>query len=153
KGILTYLLTAAGHHVLKGGVDANWSQYNFTSSYNGGVSYRTAGTGLPGAANLVVFDFRRYGFQSDVDTVLDEAVASRTTKSTIIGGFIQDSWSILDKVTLNLGLRYDSQQLQGSDGVTRISLKDQWSPRIGLVYDPTQQGRSKIFANYGRYYE
>ena len=27
------------------------------------------------------------------------------------------------------------------------------SPRIGFVYDPTQQGRSKIFANYGRYYE
>ena len=30
------------------------------------------------------------------------------SKSTIIGFFVQDSWSILDKVTLNLGLRYDS---------------------------------------------
>ena len=43
--------------------------------------------------------------------------------------------------------------LQGQDGQTRISLGDQWSPRIGVVWDPTQQGRSKIFANYGRYYE
>ncbi len=159
KGVLTYLLTAAGHHVLKAGVDGNWSQYKFQSSYNGGASYRTLGVAagsnanLPGAPTLAVFDFRRYGFQSDVDTVIDEAIASRTTKSSIIGGFIQDSWSIVDKVTLNLGLRYDAQTLQGADGVTRISLKDQWSPRIGLVYDPTQQGRSKIFANYGKYYE
>ena len=75
------------------------------------------------------------------------------TKSNIFGFFVQDSWSILDKVTLNLGLRWDSLQLKGSDGITRISLNDQWSPRVGLVYDPTQQGRSKIYANYGRYYE
>ena len=34
-----------------------------------------------------------------------------------------------------------------------MALNDQWSPRIGFVWDPTQQGRSKLFANYGRYYE
>src|SRR5262249_56355747 len=51
------------------------------------------------------------------------------------------------------GLRYDSLALSGEDGVTRMALKDQFSPRVGFVYDPTQAGRSKIFANYGRYYE
>ena len=30
---------------------------------------------------------------------------------------------------------------------------NQWSPRIGVIYDFTQQGRSKLFANYARYYE
>ena len=34
-----------------------------------------------------------------------------------------------------------------------MKLNNEWSPRIGFVWDPTQQGRSKIFANYGRYYE
>ena len=34
-----------------------------------------------------------------------------------------------------------------------MSLNDQFSPRIGVVWDPTQQGRAKIYANYGRYYE
>ena len=34
-----------------------------------------------------------------------------------------------------------------------IKLQNEWSPRIGFVWDPTQQGRAKIFANYGRYYE
>ena len=43
--------------------------------------------------------------------------------------------------------------MQGTDGLNRLVLNDQWSPRVGVVWDPTQQGRSKIFANYGRYYE
>jgi hypothetical protein len=59
----------------------------------------------------------------------------------------------MDKVTLNVGLRYDALTMEGQDGKIRIALHDQWSPRIGVVWDPTQQGRSKIFANYGRYYE
>jgi hypothetical protein len=37
--------------------------------------------------------------------------------------------------------------------VVRISLKDQWSPRIGVIWDPTQAGGPKVYANYGRYYE
>src|SRR5262249_8401145 len=42
---------------------------------------------------------------------------------------------------------------QQNDGKTRLSLGDQVSPRLGVVWDPTQQGRSKLFANYARYYE
>src|SRR5262249_35150306 len=33
------------------------------------------------------------------------------------------------------------------------ALHDQWSPRVGIVWDPTEQGRAKIYANYGRYFE
>ncbi len=80
-------------------------------------------------------------------------MVNRKVKSQIAGGFVQDSWSIMDKVTLNLGLRYDSLAMQGTDGLNRLVLNDQWSPRIGVVWDPTQQGRAKIFANYGIYYE
>ena len=29
----------------------------------------------------------------------------------------------------------------------------EWSPRIGLSWDPTKDGRSKIYGHYGRYYE
>jgi hypothetical protein len=32
-------------------------------------------------------------------------------------------------------------------------LPNQWSPRVGAIYDFTGQGRSKIFASYGRYFE
>ena len=81
------------------------------------------------------------------------AVLTAKTKSIIIGGFVQDSWSILDKVTLNVGLRYDTLHLHGRTACSASRSRTSGRPRIGVVWDPTQQGRSKIFANYGRYYE
>ena len=147
KATLTYLLSAAGHHVLKAGFDGAWNQYSVTQAYSGGAWY------LSTASGTTVFENRRYGLQSDVDTIVDEPVVTRVVKSQIIGFFVQDSWSIMDKVTLNIGLRYDTLELKNNLGQVGIALSDQWSPRIGLVWDPTQQGRSKIYAQYGRYYE
>jgi carboxypeptidase family protein/TonB-dependent receptor-like protein len=151
RATLTYLVSALGHHVLKAGFDGQINKYFHDESYTGGVSYRD-GTDLGGPPGSV-YDYRRFGTIVDTDTISDKPRVQTSTKSTIVGGFIQDSWSIMDKVTLNLGLRYDALMMEGQDGKTRIALKDQWSPRIGVVWDPTQQGRSKIFANYGRYYE
>jgi len=70
-----------------------------------------------------------------------------------VGGFVQDSWSVLDLVTLNAGLRYDQQTLFGNDGSVGMSLPSQWSPRVGLAFDPTQRGRSRIFASYASFFE
>jgi Carboxypeptidase regulatory-like domain/TonB dependent receptor-like, beta-barrel len=151
RGMLTYLLTAAGHHVLKVGFDGQINKYDHDVSVTGGAAYRD-GQDL-GAPAGTVFEVLRFGHISSTDVIVDTPRVQTHTKSTILGGFIQDSWSVLDKVTLNLGLRYDALTMQGQDGKTRISLKDQISPRVGLVWDPTQQGWSKLFVNYGRYYE
>ena len=149
--MLTYLVTAAGHHVLKAGLDGQINRYTHDQSFTGGASY---GDGRDlGAPAGTVYESGRFGSLSGTDAIVDRPRVQSTTQSTILGGFIQDSWSVLDKVTLNLGLRYDALTMQGQDGKTRISLKDQLSPRLGLVWDPTQQGRSKLFVNYGRYYE
>ena len=150
RALLTYLLTGAGHHVLKAGFDGQVATYERKEYYPGGALYRYAGDfGGPDA----YYDYRRYGIISGVDTIIDTPLLDVNTKSTVLGGFVQDSWSIMDKVTLNLGLRYDSEHISNIAGRTGIALNDQWSPRIGVVYDPTQQGKSKLYANYGRYYE
>ena len=152
KGVVTYLLTAAGHHVFKAGVDININQYDHTKAYTGGAYYRYLSQTR---TRDIVYEARRFGYLTNVDTISgdDTLVVHNVTKTEIIGGFIQDSWSIMDKVTLNLGLRYDALTAKGDDGVARMVLKDQLSPRVGFVWDPTQQGRSKIYASYGRYYE
>ena len=147
RGVITYLLSALGHHVLKFGFDYQAADYDITQAYSGGTALYWNGGGT------YVYDYRRYGKITDVDTITNDFVVERKVKSQIAGGFVQDSWSILDKVTVNLGLRYDALAMQGTDGLNRLVLNDQWSPRIGVVWDPTQQGRSKIFANYGIYYE
>ena len=147
RGVITYLVNALGHHVLKLGFDYQAADYDITQAYSGGTVLYYNGGGT------YVYDYRRYGKITDVDTITNEFVVNRKVKSQIGGGFVQDSWSILDKVTVNLGLRYDALAMQGTDGLNRLTLNDQWSPRVGVVWDPTQQGRSKIFANYGIYYE
>jgi outer membrane receptor protein involved in Fe transport len=160
KGVLTYLLTGLGHHVLKAGGDYEHMKYHIVSTYSGYAAYRTLGgphaDGAPGMHGFYVYDYRRYGVQTDVDTI-DPSLAGATTdkvvNSDIFGVFAQDSWSIMDKVTLNVGLRYDTLSMKDNLGRVGAALNDQWSPRIGVVWDPTQQGRAKIYANYGRYYE
>jgi hypothetical protein len=59
----------------------------------------------------------------------------------------------MDLVTLNLGLRYENQQLFAGDGTLGMTLNNMLSPRLGVIYDFTQSGRSKLFANFSRYYE
>jgi hypothetical protein len=38
----------------------------------------------------------------------------------------------------------------GSDA---MSLDNLFAPRVGVIYDWTKEGRSKIYANWGRFYE
>ena len=134
KGTLTYLLTALGHHVLKGGIDVEFSTYQDQKAYSGKTFLSADGANADGTITTYT-DLRRYGYLTGVgrtDVVTQDGLTAKS-KRQVIGGFIQDSWSILDKVTLNLGLRYDSVNLKGDDGVTRIALNDQISPRVGLV--------------------
>ena len=160
RGVLTYLLSGLGHHVLKGGADYQYQKYNIEATYSGFAYYRTrSGAPRDGPASMLgfqVYDYRRYGVQTDIDTIDPSKAAAITNKSVnsdIIGFFVQDSWSILDKVTLNVGVRWDGLTMHDNAGRNGLVLSDQWSPRVGLVWDPTQQGRSKVYANYGRYYE
>lgn len=81
------------------------------------------------------------------------------TNNLNASSFVQESWSILDNLTLNLGLRWEMQQLraprtpEGGLGLVNLGIYNNWAPRLGFIFDPTNEGRSKIFGSYGRYYE
>ena len=65
--------------------------------------------------------------------------------------FAQDSWSINKYVTLNAGLRWEQQAVEGTS--TKYTFTDNWSPRVGISIDPWGNRKTKIFANFGRYNE
>lgn len=67
--------------------------------------------------------------------------------------FAQDSWRVLSNLTINAGLRWERQEVMGRDGSTQIDLDDNWAPRVGFAWDVLGNGRSKLFGNFGRYYE
>ncbi|HEV7228665.1 TonB-dependent receptor [Brevundimonas sp.] len=66
--------------------------------------------------------------------------------------YIQDSWEVTDRLTLNLGVRNEGFENANINGVTFIDLQDQWAPRLGFTYDVTGDQTSKLFGFYGRYF-
>jgi len=158
----TYLLNALGTHVLKAGVDAEFLSYGQRKSYSGGVAFQEASlqNRIDPRTNAVIpagvygwNDFRRYGYQTGPDSAVVQAVQESTSKSTTVGGFLQDSWSIANRVTVNAGLRYDVQAMYGGDGQLALVLGNQLSPRVGAIVDPLANGRMKFFVNFAKYYE
>ncbi len=81
--------------------------------------------------------------------------------------YARDSWQIRPNFTLNLGLRYEEQYLRYASflqdttdpltgnflGKNAMVLTGNFSPRLGIIYDPTKEGRSKFYASFGRFYE
>jgi outer membrane receptor protein involved in Fe transport len=67
--------------------------------------------------------------------------------------YLQDRWTATDRLTLNLGVRWDRQEIIDSSGVKQIDLKKDYAPRLGFVWDPTATHRSKVYGSYGRFYE
>jgi hypothetical protein len=67
--------------------------------------------------------------------------------------YAQVSWKAMPNFTLNLGARYEKQEVNDRFGETTIELDDNWAPRIAFVWDPQANGRSKLFGSFGRYYE
>jgi len=146
---VSYFLNALGHHSFKGGIDFEHSIYSTTKAYSGLI------TAQQNAAGTRFTDVRRFGYLNGpgLNDVVDMPIVKVTPSFNQFGAFLQDSWAIMDVVTLNAGIRYDNQVLFNGDGQPSMALNNMWSPRIGVIYDPTQQGRSKIYANFSRYYQ
>src|SRR3569623_2038670 len=82
-------------------------------------------------------------------------------------GYLRDSWQPIPILTLNLGIRYEEQSLKYAQdlrgtidpltgnliGDTALDLKGNWAPRLGITYDPTHEGRAKLYGAWGRFYE
>ena len=81
--------------------------------------------------------------------------------------YLRDSWRIRPNLTVNAGLRYEEQRLRFAEylrdqpdpisgrpyGDNAMKMTEMWAPRVGALYDWTREGRSKIYAHWGRFYE
>jgi hypothetical protein len=79
-----------------------------------------------------------------------------TTPTKRYSAYIQDQWSVIPSLTVNVGVRWDQENFYGMepDG-TRFSafgMGNQWAPRLGVVWDWTGDGTSKLYASVGRFY-
>jgi hypothetical protein len=73
--------------------------------------------------------------------------------SRYYSGFVQDAWNIGRHLTIKPGLRFEQQSMHGRTGGLSYVFAHNWAPRIGVIFDPSGQRKSKFFANWGRFYE
>jgi hypothetical protein len=72
--------------------------------------------------------------------------------------FAQDGWTINDRLTINAGLRIEKETVPnfGSAANTQaieFNWGDKISPRIGVAFDLTGDGKTKLFGSYGWFYD
>jgi outer membrane receptor protein involved in Fe transport len=125
-----------GNHALKGGIDLlhNRVAIAFPGALQGVYSFQNLTNFLAGRYSSYQQAFGREGTRQTNDNA---------------GLFVQDEWRAANRLTLNLGLRYDVQRLPSLVRTDTNNL----SPRLGAAWDLRGNGRSVLRAAAGLYYD
>ncbi len=158
-GDLTYYLNLAGEHALKFG--AQWTRT--TEDWNNG--YRYPNIGLIWNRSLISLgvDYGRgtYGYYSVMGGETDPYGFFFKVHSDRWALYLQDSWTIKGRFTLNLGLRAENEYIPAyaSDpafqGIKPVDFDfgDKLAPRLGFVWDVLGDSDLKVFGSYGLYFD
>ena len=150
-GSLSYLKNGwIGTHNFKVGGECfreTQTAYRFAGSYND------------------VLQVLRSGVPSEV--MLFEPAASENGLD-VFGTYLQDNWKLGNRLTLNLGLRFDyyrnflPEQTHDAFSYTTspivfpaVDNLNSWSlpaPRVGVTYSLTEDGKTVLKGNYGKYW-
>ncbi|HSK08517.1 MAG TPA: TonB-dependent receptor [Vicinamibacterales bacterium] len=86
-------------------------------------------------------------------------ISQRFTAGDVTGSdvsfFVQDAWTLNDRLTLNLGFRTEretSPSYTDEPGV-EFGFADKLAPRVGFAWDVKGDSRWKVYGSYGMYYD
>jgi hypothetical protein len=150
----------AGDHDFKVGVQYARGKVKNWGGYSAGLSYAT-------------YTYYYYGYPYVYQYKYEWAPYQYGATSSHVGIFLDDTWVVSDRLTLNIGLRFDNNAADIPDtpilgvdeagdwydtGVTVTGKPDivNWtvfSPRLGLAFKLTPDGKTLFRANFGRYYD
>ena len=160
---LTYYLNAAGEHAFKFGgqyirnmedVDNSWLYPQVTLYWGDTQSYTMPSGAVAHGA---------YGYYTVINDFNSPYGANWKINSNAFAFYLQDSWTISDRLTLNLGLRTESEYIPalspdlGWEGYNAKPISfgfgEKLAPRLGAIYDVFGDSSLKVFASYGIYYD
>jgi outer membrane receptor protein involved in Fe transport len=141
---------AAGSHTLKVGVGVRHTTNDVNSAYPGGyvlINWAKTFTQTGGGGTGT------YGYYE-----VDDRGTVGAVKANMPSLYAQDTWSVNDRLTLNLGVRTEKETVPSF----RQSIKpeaftfgygDKLAPRLGATYDVRGDGKIKAYGSWGRYFD
>lgn len=167
---VTRYLSLAGEHALKAGVGYNylydnrftgaphpcvyiyWNETNSDLDFNVGVD-----------ADPASQYYGQYGYYFIRGSFTSAYGSVWKSSSNNLSVYLQDSWTIKNRLTINLGLRAESQYMPSFTDQTDVSgfspkpikfdLGQSLAPRVGVVYDVFGDSSLKVFGSFGIYYD
>jgi len=147
-----HTFTAAGTHVLKGGVGFQHTVNDVNKAYTGGAYVyvfwgqnfvfrgEDRGTGTYG-----YYEVNNFGTQGKAG-------------GDITSLYIQDQWSVHPRLSLNLGVRTEREIIPSfrpevQANAIEFGFGQKIAPRVGVSYDVRGDGRLKVYGSYGRYFD
>jgi hypothetical protein len=163
SGMLTKTAEVLGGHQFDIGYGYNDVRYSAVRSYSGPMWAQPAAPGMePQDVGKEVYGafFYLYPTRAVGGTTYNNVYRmvrgnfsdpSVTTDTNYHYGFVQDAWQINRYITAKVGVRWEQQQIAGN--LDQYTFAANWAPRLGFVIDPTGSRRTKLFANWGRFFE
>jgi len=147
-----HAFNAAGSHLVKGGWGLRHSANDVDVSYPGGYVYlywgqafRSSATGQTGTGTYGYYAVHDIATRGDINANMQNL-------------FIQDTWTMGSRLTLNLGVRTENEDIptfipELRKYAIQFGFKDKIAPRLGASFDVKGDGKMKAFASWGRYYD
>jgi hypothetical protein len=134
-GLIDTVSFSRGRHFMKAGFDARRYQFNNKSFSVGAFNFSPAATAIPGevfSGNQTGYSFASY-LLGIVDSGFLNAPSSTGSRSQYYALFFQDDFKVSDRLTLNLGLRWEYEP-RFTEAANRMSSFDfnAVDPKSGL---------------------
>jgi hypothetical protein len=152
----TYYAHAGGDHQIKGGVQIDRRGENINSgnlentvNLHWGQSFK----GLTGP-------FGYYELRSNTPFPREGIITQGNVRSNVNGIFLQDAWTATNRLTINLGVRTENENVPAystAAGVTpnpiNFTMGQKIAPRAGFAYDVKGDGKTKLYGSWGIFYD
>jgi outer membrane receptor protein involved in Fe transport len=168
NGDASYFVNALGTHTFKGGFFWAGQSDEVLKNFQGGavnlfwgnsytpVTSTTACSAIQ-SANQASFGSDlcqgRYGYFVVGTNVTNTGSDHQSAKAL----YFQDQWQVTKHLTLNLGVRLDTETQPPFDPTRFPTVHFGWgdkaAPRLGGAYDVLHNGKLKLYASYGQFYD
>ncbi|HWR17377.1 MAG TPA: TonB-dependent receptor [Terriglobales bacterium] len=158
---LTQMVRFAGQHNFKFGIGTAKNVNNVNNS-NYGPNGRVVlywnsmqdGVYTDNICAICGVDYTgKYGYYA-----VHDGATRGSAGSNITNVYVQDSWKLLNRLTLNVGVRFEKEIIPSfRPDIKKYALEFGWgdkiAPRIGGSFDLFGNGKVKLSAGWGRFYD